>query len=124
MKLRISCNSIRLRLSRSEVARFSEAGCIEETLKFPGGARFTYALESGVEPSPRASFDGTAMRIALPQASVTRWAATGDVGISGDCAFDGQVLQVLVEKDFQCVHTKPDPDAFPNPLRETGDEAV
>jgi hypothetical protein len=119
MKLRIHANSLRLRLSRSEVALLCERGRLEEKLEFPGGAGLIYALESGDAPAPQASFDGTAIRIVLPRASVARWAASGEVGISGDCAFDGQVLPILVEKDFQCAHAAPDPDAYPNVQPET-----
>ena len=48
MKLRINSTSIRLRLLRSEVTKFAEAGRIEETIRFASGedAFLTYALES------------------------------------------------------------------------------
>ena len=47
MKLRIQGNSLRLRVSPSEMTRLLEAGRIEETIHFAhgGDARLTYALE-------------------------------------------------------------------------------
>jgi hypothetical protein len=120
MKLRIHANSLRLRLSRSEVARLTETGRLEEKLEFPGGARLTYAIESGDVSVPQASFDATTIRVTLPRNWVERWATTGEVGISGKCVFGGHVLAVLVEKDFQCAHADPDPDAYPNVQPETG----
>jgi hypothetical protein len=124
MKLRIHANSVRLRLSRSEVARLTETGRLEEKLDFPGGARLIYAIESGDVPVPQASFDAATIRVKLPRDWVDRWATTGEVGISGECVFDGHVLAVLVEKDFQCTHADPDPDAYPNVQPGTGDEAA
>jgi hypothetical protein len=54
MKLRIKGNSLRLRVSRSELARFQAGGRIEETIHFTAApeANLTYALESASEPSP------------------------------------------------------------------------
>jgi uncharacterized protein DUF7009 len=80
----------------------------------------TYAIESGDVSVPQASFDATTIRVTLPRNWVERWATTGEVGISGKCVFGGHVLAVLVEKDFQCAHADPDPDAYPNVQPETG----
>ena len=46
MKLRIHGNSLRLRLSQSEVAQFSKTGFVEDSIQFAPGASFAYALES------------------------------------------------------------------------------
>ena len=54
MKLRIKGNSLRLRVSRSELARFQAGGRFAETIHFTAApeATLTYALESASEPSP------------------------------------------------------------------------
>ena len=54
MKLRIKGNSLRLRVSRSELAQFQAGSRIEETIRFTAApeATFTYALESALRSSP------------------------------------------------------------------------
>jgi hypothetical protein len=46
MKLLLQGNSLRLRLSQSEVAQFSKTGFVEEGIQFEPGANFAYTLES------------------------------------------------------------------------------
>jgi hypothetical protein len=54
MKLRIKGNSLRLRVSRSELAHLQAGGRIEETIRFAEApeAKLTYALESAAQSSP------------------------------------------------------------------------
>jgi hypothetical protein len=54
MKLRIKGNSLRLRVSRSELVRFQAGVRIEETIHFTPApeAKLTYALESALQPFP------------------------------------------------------------------------
>lgn len=120
MKLRISGNSLRLRLNQAEVSQFSKTGFVEDCVEFPHGASLAYALESLSDlTSLRASFQGGWLRIQVPGADATEWFTTDRVGISGEQPLgDGKRLSILIEKDFQCLHGSegPDPDAFPNPL--------
>ncbi len=123
MKLRIQGNSIRLRLSRPDVARLDHDGRVEETIAF--GMHAGDALAYAVEASPAAT--GVAARLApgritvvLPQALAREWAATDRVGIAAEqpgVGPDGAgVLRILVEKDFACLDRRDeDADAFANP---------
>jgi len=54
MKLRIKGNSLRLRVSRSELAHLQAGGRIEETIRFAEApeAKLTYASESAAQSSP------------------------------------------------------------------------
>ena len=54
MKLRVKGNSLRLRVSRSELARFLDGERVEETIHFTRSpeASLTYALESAVQSAP------------------------------------------------------------------------
>jgi hypothetical protein len=118
MKLRIRGNTLRLRLSRSELARLDETGHVEETIVFAPGARLRYALEAreGLD-APRADIDGHRLRVALPVDVARRWIATDDVGVQvvqPNGTAEG--LAIVVEKDFACLHRDAEePDAFPNP---------
>jgi len=120
MKLRIQGNSLRLRLSQSEVAQFSKTGFVEDSIHFAPGATFAYALESMASlNAPQALFSNGWLRIQVPGGEATDWVRSDRVGISGDQPLDsGKRLSILIEKDFQCLHGDEarDPDAFPNPL--------
>ncbi len=121
MKLRIQGNSLRLRVSRSELARFAETGSLEETIYFgPGdGSELTYVLaraSSGgsleVEASPGR------VTVFLPVESVRLWSSSDQVGIAGEVDLGVRgTLSVLVEKDFACLDrsAEENADTFPNP---------
>jgi hypothetical protein len=124
MKLRIHGNSLRLRLSQSEVAQFSKTGFVEDSVQFAPGANFAYTLESSSSiPALQASYQNGWLRIQVPAAVGTEWFTTDRVGIAADQPLEaGKHLSILIEKDFQCLHgdVQRDPDAYPNPLEETG----
>jgi hypothetical protein len=122
MKLRIKGNSLRLRVSRSELARFQAAGRIEETIHFTAApeATLTYALESALRSSPVSVQYGTgAVTIILSQDRARIWEAQNEVGIytTLDMGPAGS-LEVVVEKDFACLDrsNEDNSDTFTNPL--------
>ncbi|MGO8816791.1 MAG: DUF7009 family protein [Terriglobia bacterium] len=116
MKLRIQGNSLRLRLTRNEVAQLHDCGRVESSIEFGPGRTLAYALEGAPQAaSVIASFDGGAIIVAVPTPLITKWAGSDEISIEGSVQSG---VQVLIEKDFQCLH-KPnhhDPDAYPNPL--------
>ena len=119
MKLRIRGNSVRVRLTRSEVARLGEELPVEQITEFSKSS----SLRSSVWPSrdaaaPIASFDAAGVRVILPAERVHEWASTDQVTIEARQDLGaGKFLQILVEKDFQCIHSRAEgnTDAFPNP---------
>ena len=114
MKLRMHGNSLRLRLNRAEVARLAETGLVEEVVQFAPEVAFRYALETAADgDGPRALYADGGVRVLVPAAAAREWASTERVAISGEQA----TLNILVEKDFQCLHgeSELDADAFPNP---------
>jgi len=122
MKLRIQGNSIRLRVSRSELAAFVETGRLEETVYFGPQVEtsLTYALVRDASlKSVAVSSRGNEIAVAVPAAAAEAWSSTNQVGISGeiDLGILG-TLSVLVEKDFACLDRpdKENKDTFPNPL--------
>jgi hypothetical protein len=124
MKLRLHENSIRIRMNRTEVATIAEAGRVEDAVDFGHGSLLAYVVETSAHASaPRASFQGSVIRIELPAQDAVEWARTDRIGISGEQKLDAnQRLSILVEKDFQCLHNASEtgPDAFPNPLATKG----
>ena len=84
MKLRIQGNSLRLRLSQSEVAQFSKTGFVEDSIQFAPGASFAYALESLSNLSAaQALYSHGWLRIQVPGADATAWACSDRVGYLG-----------------------------------------
>ncbi len=119
MKLRFHGNTLRLRLSQSDVARLAETGRVAERVMFPAGQTLDYAIETGVVKQSdeiAASFEDGKIRVTLAPATAKRWMEGNETGIESQSG----PLRVLVEKDFQCLHSdaEQDADAFPNPLAE------
>ncbi|MDE0452553.1 MAG: hypothetical protein OXI90_12420 [Gammaproteobacteria bacterium] len=116
MKLRIKGDSIRLRLTQSEVSAVAGGDAVVETTSLP--QPFTYALEASGERIG-AAFAAGRMTVSIPHAIALRWASTEEVSLRGR---EGAV-EILVEKDFACLvprEGEEDPDAFRNPLAERG----
>ena len=122
MKLRIQGNSIRLRLTQSEVEAFGEQGHVEARVRFRPGEFMIYALEaSEVVGHLTARYTEGRVTVKVPSAWVSDWVDTGKVGLEGEQPIEGdEVLTILIEKDFKCLHgpaERQEEDAFPNPLQ-------
>ena len=122
MKLRIKGNSLRLRVSRSELAQFQAEGRIEETIHFTAApeATLTYALESTLTSSPVSVRCGSReVTVILSQDRARIWEAQSEVGVytTLDLGPAGS-LEVVVEKDFACLDRSDEDnnDTFANPL--------
>jgi hypothetical protein len=122
MKLRIKGNSLRLRVSRSELARFQAGGRIEETIHFSAApdATLTYALESALKPSPVAVLYGSReVTVVLSKDRARIWGDQGEVGVytTLDLGPAGS-LEIVIEKDFACLDRSDEDnsDTFVNPL--------
>jgi hypothetical protein len=121
MKLRIKGDSLRLRVSRSEVARLLAGDCLEETIHFAPetSAKFTYALHQ--EPSlsrPSVQYTENRVVILIPASQANAWGVTDQVGIAEDISLgDLGSLALLIEKDFACLDRSQEDneDTFPNP---------
>ena len=119
MKLRVRGNSLRLRLTRAEVDRLRSGGRVEERVCFGPTSSLTYSIERQDVRDTRAELEGLAVRVVAPNAVVDAWATSEAVGFDADQRIgDGDVLRILVEKDWNCLTSRPgeeDVDTFPNP---------
>lgn len=122
MKLRIRGNSLRFRLTQSELALLIRAGRVEDGLHFPPGAsnRLVYAVEiSNGGDGVRAWCRQDEIGISLPLRLAQIWNDTDQVGIEARLPLEGNAwLTVVVEKDFRCLQPRPgedESDHFPNP---------
>ncbi|MCD2421411.1 hypothetical protein LQ567_01460 [Niabella pedocola] len=112
MKIRIKGNSLRYRLTRSEVAKLWKKGNLEEQTVFAGNT-LIYAIENTKEAALSADFSGSKIVLSMPQTMIEALYNTDQVGfedVSGN-------LHLLVEKDFVCIdNTAEDQsDNYPNP---------
>jgi hypothetical protein len=120
MKLRIKGNSLRLRVSPSEVARLLETGRIEETIHLSPdqNARLTYGLEHASQaPSMSVRYIPQQITVVVSSSAARHWADGQDVGIYGEVPTAGGTLELAIEKDFACLDkgTPENSDTFPNP---------
>lgn len=117
MKLRLSGDSIRLRLSPSDLAKFEVAGHVKESVPLPGGPlHFTLQGAKEIEDL-EAVLEGTSLQVRLPASWIPDWIASDRVGFEASIPLEhGGTLNILVEKDFRCLHKEAaESDAFPHP---------
>lgn len=124
MKLRIRGNSVRLRVTQTELDAIGAGETVAETTDFGGGV-LTYRLAVDPEADAiRASFDDAAITVRLPQREAAEWTGTARVSLrGGQPAADGSELSILVEKDFQCLAPREgedESDMFPHPEAAAG----
>jgi hypothetical protein len=115
MKLRIKGNTIRIRLSETEVNLLAEGNQVLEETHFPSSS-LTYK----VQPSTAVSvdFNDNMVQINLAQTEIDAWAGTDEVTISKDIDIpNDNILSILVEKDFKCLTVRPEDESelYPNP---------
>jgi|SRR5579872_3937289 len=114
MKIRIKGNSLRYRLTKSEVATLRADGRLTECTEF-AGKTLLYGIEVVNEVATKISADfiGDRIMLFMPKAMIDELANTERVGFEGRT---GQV-SLLVEKDFVCIdQTDEDQsDNYPNP---------
>jgi len=122
MKLRIHGNSIRFRITQSEMAALVDGVRLEDSVQF--GPAQTEILSYAVEISPqcsevRALYSQGVIQVVLPVNLARTLACTNQVGIEHVLPVaEGVVLKIVLEKDFQCFHPRPgenESDNFPNP---------
>src|SRR5689334_17993051 len=119
MKLRIKGNSIRLRLTKSEVELFGREGYIDERTEI-GDKLFTYALQQYDGPNLSAEMENSRMIVYMPAAFAKDWVESNKVGYEYEKELaSGNKLYLLIEKDFKCLDeniTEDQTDNYENPL--------
>jgi hypothetical protein len=119
MKLRIQGNSVRVRVTQTEVRQLAAHHPIEQATEFPGSSKLITRLECQPPTNALAATFADGVLIArLPSELVRVWAETDQVGIEACQPLPGgKSLHILIEKDFDCLHPRPQEnvDTFPNP---------
>jgi len=124
VKLRIRDNSIRLRLTRGEVDQLRDEGVVKAVTSFPGGREFRYEVESSpASVNPGAFLSDNKITVRLPESAVGAWAASEQVSVTGEQQHEnGELLSILVEKDFACLAPREgedESDMYPHPAAQS-----
>ena len=98
MKIRIKGNSIRYRLSKTDVELFLKQGYVADVVDF-GVQKLVYALKKDDGYKLSANFEQNKITLFMPHQFALEWEAPEKVGFNG---IHNQ-LSLLVEKDFQCL---------------------
>ncbi len=121
MKLRIKGNSIRLRVTRSELDTLVNDGRIEETIWLGPDAqsRLTYVLEHDASAnSVTLRFNLPEIAVLIPTHEAKKWRSSDQIGVYASIPLGARSpLELAVEKDFACLDSSDadNLDAFPNP---------
>jgi hypothetical protein len=100
MKLRIRGNSLRLRVSKTELAKIAETGKVEDTVRFSSEQSLRYGIEVRPPGAVTATFADAAIFVTLPKARLDLWLRPNEVSVEGSQPVGrGKVLQILLEKD-------------------------
>ncbi len=119
MKLRIKDNSIRLRLTKSEVAELADKGSFESQINFGPDGKMTYAIIETSTDFIDVKYEPNRIEVQVPKNKMDNWVNTDLVSIKYlKELFDAPDLQILIEKDFACLTERTgedESDAYPNP---------
>lgn len=118
MKIRIKGNSVRYRLSKTDVDLVTSQGYHEEQTVF-GATRLTYALQrKDAEEDLTATYTDNKITLYLSAAFLQDWATNAVIGCEAHMPLnDKDSLYLLVEKDFKCLDdtTEDQSDNYDNP---------
>ncbi len=118
MKIRIKGNSIRFRLTKTEVQQYIEKGFVEEKTQI-AEQLFSYGLTStATSERMYASIQNNKITIFLPLSFAEEWASDDKIGFYDTIEqSNGSKLSLTVEKDFVCLDDRDEDesDNYPNP---------
>ncbi len=117
MKIRIKGDSIRFRLTRTEVEALCQHGYFEEVTHF-NNSTFTYAVKSNDSEGMKARFEDKGITLLIDQGLIKGWEDSDQVGFEEVEQINTTThLHLLLEKDFVCLDRRLEDqtDHYPNP---------
>ena len=113
MKIRIKGNSLRYRLTRSDISALAKDGSLNEQTDFIGKS-LIYSLTTTQKDVLTAEFIDNTITLYLPEIMLDKLVNTETVGFNNNT---GKLI-LLVEKDFTCLDNvaEDQSDNYPNPL--------
>ena len=125
MKIRIKGNSLRYRLTKTEVDHFISNGYVEEKINFGNNVLY-YSLKKTHADQLSASFNDNNITLYFPSSFINKWTDDNQIGFEYNMEIKGseKTLYLLVEKDFTCLDktNEDQSDNYPNPLLKNAHE--
>jgi hypothetical protein len=120
MKLRIKGNSVRIRLSKTEVDQLASGSTLTESTSF-GSTSFGYSVKpvAGGD-SLTATYKNDMITLFVPHTLLTEWPTNSVVGFESMMQPESSdQLHLLLEKDFKCLDktTEDQSEFFDNPAK-------
>ncbi len=105
MKIRMTQNSIRIRVRKSELQTLQQNQIIGESVTFLDGTVLKFGLKIDKNSSiVGATMDQQGLFLFIPTKEAHQWIQTNQVGIESTINLaDGEKLHLLIEKDFPCL---------------------
>jgi hypothetical protein len=120
MKLRIKGNSIRIRLSKTEVDELASGSSLTETTDF-GSKSFGYKVQPVTNGTGlSASYEKEVITLYVPGSLLADWPTNSVVGFESMMPLENSGrLHLLLEKDFKCLDKtiEDQSDFFDNPSK-------
>jgi len=118
MKIRIKGNSLRFRLTKSEINLLGTNSSLEEKIEF-GDNQLIYCLQkSDAVKELQATYIENKITVSVPTGMAANWINTELVGLQNNYDVNHQKnLFILIEKDFVCLDNtlEDQSDNFENP---------
>ena len=118
MKLRIKGNSVRIRLSKTEVQALSSGTVLEDRTSF-GSNRFGYLVKPVMEGDALyADYENGTIKMFVPKSLLKEWPSNAVVGFESSMKVNAnESLYLLLEKDFKCIDqtSEDQSDFYDNP---------
>ena len=117
MKLRIKGNSLRIRLTKTEVSKLAQTGYLEEQTSF-GNNLFIYAVQKTDAADLSATFENNKITMFVPDSFIKDWPENNVIALDTKMPISQtESLYLLIEKDFICLDetTEDQGDNFENP---------
>jgi hypothetical protein len=113
MKIRIKSNTLRYRLTRTDISALAQEGYLEEQINFAGNP-LIYSVQLTDGHILTSSYIDHKITLSMPHKMIEELTDTDRVGFDNQ---DGG-LHLLIEKDFTCLDNvdEDQSDNYPNPL--------
>ena len=101
MKLRIKGNSIRFRLTQSEVKIVEQTGLVKDQIKFSDSISLEYEIKANGLEYVEATYSENKITLKVNESLIRDWAHSDQVTISSSLDLSSnENLTILIEKDF------------------------
>ena len=122
MKLRISDNSIRIRVSKVEADKLMQFETVQMTTGFPANTQLSCQLVPSKVDDLGCTFSSNSISIFVPESMIEAWKSSGTAELETTLHLEnGQKLLILVEKDFKRLSNRAredESDLFINPRKK------